>query len=113
MTKRKGIVIGLKEKPMQMHATRRTYLTNFWREKGVLTDNKMSFFINEIWKFRCKLVKGQRFRIGSHVVIRPNEDIGNDDHVWTWEVKIEDFFVHECEGILEVFLLVDIFSNAC
>lgn len=50
--KRMGIIIGLKEKPMQMHATRRTYLMNFKREKGVLIDNKMPFSMNEIWKFR-------------------------------------------------------------
>ena len=50
-------------------------------------------------------MKGRRFWSESHVVGQPNEDIGNDDHVWTWKTKIEDFFVHECEGILEVFFV--------
>ena len=56
-------------------------------------------------------MKGRRFWIENHVVGQPNEDIGNDDHVWTWKTKIEDFFVHECEGIWKFFLLVDILSN--
>ena len=37
MIKINKILIGLKEKPLQIHATRKTYLIEFWREKGVLT----------------------------------------------------------------------------
>jgi hypothetical protein len=39
------------------------------------------------------------------VIVRPDTDIDNDDHVWTWKAKIKDFFVNDCEGILEVFFL--------
>ena len=111
MLERKGIVIGLKEKPVQMHATEKTYLMNFWKEKGVLTESTMPFFVTEIWKIRSLLVRGRRFWIGSHVLVRPDEDIGNEDHVWTWKAKVEDFFVHECQGILEVFFVGKYFEQ--
>ena len=68
---------------MQMHDTQRTYLTNFWRGKGVLTENIMSFFRNEIWKFRSLLLGGRQFWVGRHVVVRPDADIDDDDHEWT------------------------------
>jgi hypothetical protein len=45
------------------------------------------------------------------VVVRPDADIDNDDHVWTWIAKIEDFFVNDCEGILEVFFLPRYFNQ--
>lgn len=109
--KKKGIVVGLKEKPVQMHDTRRTYLTNFWREKGILTDNTMPFFRNEIWKFRSLLLGGRQFWVRSHVLVRPDTDIDNDDHEWTWKARIEDLFAHECEGILEVFFLARYFDQ--
>ena len=91
--------------------TRRTYLTNFWREKCVLTDNTMSFFRNEIWKFKSLLLGGRQFWVGSHVVVRLDGDIDNDDHEWTWKARIEDFFVYECECILEVFFLARYFDQ--
>ena len=109
--KKKRIVVGLKKKPVQMYGIRRTYLTNFWREKGVLTDNTMSFFRSEIWKFRSLLLGGRQFWVGSHVVIRPDANINNDDHEWTRKARIEDFFVHECKGILEVFFLARYFDQ--
>jgi hypothetical protein len=96
-----------------MHATRSLYLTKFWKEKNVLSDNTMSFFRNELWKFRSLLLGGGQFWVESHVVVRPDADIDNDDHVWMWKTRIKDFFVHECEGILEVFFLLVILTNDC
>ena len=96
-----------------MHATKRTYLMNFWREKGELIDNEMTFLNNEIWKFRSLLVRGWQFWIGSHVIVRPDGIIGNDDYVSTWKTKIEDVFMHECKNIWKFFLLVDFLSNDC
>lgn len=46
--KKNKIVIGLKEKPLQMHATKKTYLIKICREKCVLAYNKMSIFMNDI-----------------------------------------------------------------
>ena len=35
----------------------------------------------------------------------------NDNHEWMWNARIEEFFVYECEGILEVFLLTRYFDQ--
>ena len=92
-----------------MDGIRKTYLTNFLREKGVLTDNTMPFFKSKIWKFRSLLLGGRQFWVGSHIIVRPDADIDNDDHEWTWKTRIEDFFVHECKGLFRGFFSCAVF----
>lgn len=55
-------------------------LMNSWKKKYVLKNNRMSFFRNDIWNFRS-LLRRRRFWKGSPVVIRPDKDVSNNEHV--------------------------------
>lgn len=94
-----------------MHAKTKIYLINFWRDKGVLTDNNMSFFKDDIWKFRSMFLKRRQFWIGSFVIVRPDENVGNGKYLEIWKTKIEEFFVPECGGILVIFFAARYFEQ--
>lgn len=69
----------------------------------VLTDKNAQFFRDDIWKFRSLLFRGREYWIGSYVVVTPDEENNNGDHQCMWKAKIEEFFIHEFEGMQDVF----------
>jgi len=69
----KGICVGPK-RPIFKQATSAmaTYLEEFWKKQGILTNANASFFTLELHKLTCILIQGNEFRVGDLVLVQPD-----------------------------------------
>ena len=116
MLERKGVLVAARRRRRQTHLVRmdaptRLYLLQYWRDKGVLIDDTEQFFREDISYVRFVLLDGREYRVGSLVVVKPDVESDNTLHYWVWKAKVLNFFIHEFEGIQEVFFTAKYFEQ--
>ena len=102
LRRKKWILIGQKKGlDSKVLETERLYLQTYWSLHAGFIEDLLSFFSASIQVFPSLLLHGQVYRVNDLVVIKP--DGASSSHSWTWKAKVRKFFVHEFQGLKQVF----------
>lgn len=115
MLKRKGVTVGWKHGNKKgMLKGVKSYLMGYWKEQGLLTEDTISEFNEEVEKLSFLVHEGTKYKVNDLVVIRPDgfEKIEVQDFgYWTWKGKIVSIFMHEFLGVHEIFFKAEYFEQ--
>ncbi|KAG0594924.1 hypothetical protein M758_UG122800 [Ceratodon purpureus] len=67
--------------------------------------------MDNIHNIRFILLGRREYRVGSLVVVKPDEESNNTMHHWVWKAEIVNFFIQEFEGVQEVFFTAKYFEQ--
>ena len=110
MLKRKGVSVGWKHgNKRSMLKSVKSYLMGYWKEQGLLTEDTISEFEEEVEKLSFLIHEGTKYEVNDLVVIRP--DGVQDPGYWTWKGKIVSIFMHEFLGVHEIFFRAEYFEQ--
>ena len=95
----KGISVVWKEgNKVPMNNSIQEYLRNYWTNVGLLNDDTLKHFYNDIEKVSFVIFRHTHYQVGDHVVARKNDtefdSLNTLDH-WTYKLKITMLFIHD------------------
>ena len=98
----KGISVVWKEgNKVPMSNSIQEYLCNYWTNVGLLNDDTLQHFYNDIEKVSYVIFCHTHYQVGDHVVARKNDtefDSLNTLDNWTYKLKITMLFIHDFIG---------------
>ena len=102
LMKKKRILIGQKKGlDSKILETKMLYLQTYESLHAWFIEDLLPFFSASIQVFPSLLLHGQMYRVNDLVVIKL--DGASSSHSWTWKAKVRKFFVHEFQGLKQVF----------